>query len=94
MKRARFSEEQVAYALRQAESGTAVADVCRQLGVCRRKALVDIHDLRTTPRGARTSRRLRGTPTLQWSRRMITSPAERRPPVGPEELEQVVRGAH
>lgn len=33
MKRSRFSEEQIAYALRQAESGTAVADVCRQLGV-------------------------------------------------------------
>ena len=28
-----FSEEQIAYALRQAESGTAVADVCRQLGM-------------------------------------------------------------
>jgi putative transposase len=33
MKRSRFSEEQITYALRQAESGTAVADVCRQLGV-------------------------------------------------------------
>jgi putative transposase len=33
MKRSRFTEEQVAYALRQAESGTGVADVCRQLGV-------------------------------------------------------------
>ena len=33
MKRSRFSEEQVAYALRQAESGTPVGDVCRQLGV-------------------------------------------------------------
>jgi putative transposase len=33
MKRSKFSEEQIAYALRQAESGTAVADVCRQLGV-------------------------------------------------------------
>ena len=33
MKRSTFSEEQVAYALRQAESGTAVGDVCRQLGV-------------------------------------------------------------
>jgi putative transposase len=33
MKRSRFSEEQIAYALRQTESGTAVADVCRQLGV-------------------------------------------------------------
>jgi putative transposase len=33
MKRAMFTEEQVAYALRQAEAGTPVADVCRQLGV-------------------------------------------------------------
>ncbi len=33
MKSSKFSEEQIAYALRQAESGTAVADVCRQIGV-------------------------------------------------------------
>ena len=33
MKRSRFSEEQVAYALRQAESGTPVGDVCRQVGI-------------------------------------------------------------
>jgi putative transposase len=33
MKKSRFSEEQVAYAPRQAESGTAVADVRRQRGV-------------------------------------------------------------
>lgn len=33
MKRSKFSEEQIAYALRQAEGGTPVADVCRQLGV-------------------------------------------------------------
>lgn len=33
MKRSKFSEEQIAYALRQAESGTPVRDVCRQLGV-------------------------------------------------------------
>jgi len=33
MKRSRFSEEQIAYALRQAEAGTPVSDVCRQLGV-------------------------------------------------------------
>jgi putative transposase len=33
MKRSRFTDEQIAYALRQAEGGTAVADVCRQLGI-------------------------------------------------------------
>ena len=29
MKRSKFSEEQIAHALRQAESGTPVGDVCR-----------------------------------------------------------------
>lgn len=33
MNRSRFSEERVAYALRQAGSETPVADVCRRLGV-------------------------------------------------------------
>ena len=33
MKRSKFSEEQVAYALRQVEVGTPVPDICRQLGV-------------------------------------------------------------
>jgi putative transposase len=33
VKSSKYSEEQIAYALRQAESGTAVADVCREIGV-------------------------------------------------------------
>ena len=33
MKKSKFSEEQIAYALRQADGGTPVGDVCRQLGV-------------------------------------------------------------
>ena len=33
MKRSKFSQEQIAYALRQVEAGTPVGDVCRQLGV-------------------------------------------------------------
>ena len=33
MKRSRYSDEQIGYALRQADTGTAVADVCRQLGI-------------------------------------------------------------
>ncbi|SRR5712692_3839914 len=33
MKKSRFTEEQITFALRQADSGMPVADVCRQLGV-------------------------------------------------------------
>jgi putative transposase len=33
MKKSRYTEEQIAFALRQAEGGTPVADVCRQVGV-------------------------------------------------------------
>ncbi len=33
MKRSKFSEEQIVYAIRQAESGTPIGDLCRQLGV-------------------------------------------------------------
>ena len=33
MKKSRFSEEQIAYALRLADSGTPVVDACRQIGV-------------------------------------------------------------
>jgi hypothetical protein len=33
MKHSRFSEEQVIYALRQAQSGTPIGDLCRQYGI-------------------------------------------------------------
>jgi putative transposase len=33
MKRSRYSEEKILYVLKQAESGTAVGDVCRQMGI-------------------------------------------------------------
>ena len=33
MPKKRMSEEQIAFALRQAESGTPVAEICRRLGV-------------------------------------------------------------
>ena len=33
MKPSKFSEEQIAYVLREDEAGTAVADVCRQVGI-------------------------------------------------------------
>ena len=33
MKRSKFSESQIAFILRQAEEGTAIAEVCRQAGI-------------------------------------------------------------
>lgn len=33
MKKSRFSEEQIAFALRQAETGTPIVEVCRKMGV-------------------------------------------------------------
>ncbi|QEG18228.1 Transposase [Gimesia maris] len=33
MKRKRYSEEQIAFALRQHESGTAVAEIVRKIGI-------------------------------------------------------------
>ena len=33
MKKSRFTEEQIAYALRMAQGGTPVVDVCRQIGI-------------------------------------------------------------
>ena len=33
MPKKRFSEEQIAFALRQAESGTSVGEICRKMGV-------------------------------------------------------------
>lgn len=33
MKRKRYSDEQIAFALRQAEAGTPVEEICRRMGV-------------------------------------------------------------
>jgi len=33
MKKSKFTEEQIAFALRQAETGTRVAEICRKMGI-------------------------------------------------------------
>ncbi len=33
MKRSKFTEEQIAFALKQAETGTKVGEVCRKIGI-------------------------------------------------------------
>lgn len=63
MKRSRFTDEQIAYALRQVDGGTAVADVCRQMGISEatfyvwRKKYANLGS--TDPRAATTARRER-----------------------------------
>ena len=34
MKKSRFTDEQIAFALRQAETGTPVPEVIRKMGIC------------------------------------------------------------
>jgi putative transposase len=54
MKTSRFTNEQIVQALRQAESGTAVVEICRQLGITettfyrwkRRFAGLDVSEVR------------------------------------------------
>ncbi len=68
MKSSKFSEEQIASALRQAESGTAVADVCRQIGVSEatfyvwkmRFAHLGVSELRRMRQLEEENRRLKG----------------------------------
>jgi putative transposase len=34
MKKSKFTDEQIAFALRQAETGTRVSEICRKFGIC------------------------------------------------------------
>jgi putative transposase len=33
MKRSKYTDEQIAFALRQAETGTRVSEICRKMGI-------------------------------------------------------------
>ena len=57
MKRSKFSEGQIAYALRQAEGGTPAGDVCRQLGIS--EATLYLWKKKFAPLGVSELRRLR-----------------------------------
>ncbi len=67
MKRRRFTEEQIAYALRQAESGKTAAEVCREVGVsentfyrwCRKYEGMGIAELRRLKQLEKENKRLK-----------------------------------
>jgi putative transposase len=40
MPKKRFSDGQIAFALRQAEAGTTVGEICRKMGICSPSALI------------------------------------------------------
>ena len=54
MKKSKFTEEQIAFALRQAESGTTVAEVCRKIGH-RRGHLLQLEEEVRRPRRQRAA---------------------------------------
>jgi putative transposase len=67
MKRSKFSKEQVVYAIRRADAGTPVGDLCRQLGVSdatfyawkKKYAHLDVSDLRRLRQVEEENSRLR-----------------------------------
>lgn len=83
MKRSRFSEEHIVYAIGQAESGTPVGDVCRQLGIAEQtsyawKKIRASGRERTPPAAAGGKRRTSGSNGL-WQISRSTNTCCRRP---------------
>jgi len=39
MNRSKFSDQQIAFALRQAETGTRVSEICRKFGIARQRSI-------------------------------------------------------
>jgi putative transposase len=66
-----FSEEQLAGALRQAESETAVADVCRQLGA--REATFYLWKKKYAHLGVSELRRLRQVEDESWRLKQLVT---------------------
>ena len=58
MKKSKFTEEQIAFALKQAESGTTVEDICRKMGISQ----ATFYAWRKKFGGARCSRASPATP--------------------------------
>jgi hypothetical protein len=48
MKASKFSEAQIAFVLKQAEDGSAVAEVCRRPGSARRRFITGGRSMRTS----------------------------------------------
>ena len=71
MKKSKFSDEQIAHALRQAESGTAVADICRQLGIS--DATLYVWKKRFAHLGVSELRKLRSLEEENWRLKQVVA---------------------
>ncbi len=68
MRKSRFTEEQIAYAIRQVEQGTPAADLCRKMGISeqtfytwkKKYAGVGLTELRRVRQFEDENRRLKG----------------------------------
>jgi putative transposase len=93
MKKTAFTEEQIAYALRQAETGTPVADICRKLGFSEQTfyrwkkkfagmGIADLRRLRQLEEENRTLKQLVADLTLD--KHMLQQAIQKSSKVGPE----------
>ena len=86
MKTSKFTDEQVAMALRQAEAGTPVGEICRKLGVSeqtfyrwrKRFGALGVSELRELRQLRDENRKLKGlVADLTWTRRSCTRRSEK-----------------
>ena len=95
MKRSTFSEEQSVYAIRQADAGTPVGDLCRQLGVSdatfyawkKTYAHLGVRELRRLRQLEEENRRLKRLVAALSLDTHMRSEALRKPPYGPPAVE-------
>lgn len=79
MKRKRYRDEQIAFALRQAEAGTPVEEVCRKMGVSeptfyrwkKKFAGMGVSEIRRLKQLEEENRRLKGLADLTLDKTML-----------------------
>ena len=69
MKRSNFTEQQIAFAMKQAELGTPVEEICRKMGISN----ADVFCLEEEVRGLQSIRTEAGEAANWWKRTLSSS---------------------